>query len=159
MTTTSIRIARATPAEAPTIVALVARLLAELGGFVAFDVDAATTLGAELLATDRFTALLAYDESRGQGNTAVGVLTLQACAALYVAGTVGWIQELYVAPEVRSLGVGHLLLARAVAEGHDRGWRRLEVNSPEIAAWPRTVAFYQREGFAGGSAHLRLLLA
>ena len=151
MAETTIRIELATVADTPAVVALVGRLLAELGGFAAFDAAGAAALCARLLATDRFTALLARDE-HGQ---ALGVLTLQECPALYVAGEVGLIQELYVTPAARSRGVGHRLLERATDYGRQHGWRRLEVNTPEAAAWPRTVAFYQREGFDGGSVHMR----
>jgi GNAT superfamily N-acetyltransferase len=155
MAETTIRIEQATATDATTVVALVGHLLAELGGFHAFDTAGATALCERLLTTDRYIALLARDE---QGE-ALGVLTLQECPALYVAGNVGWIQELYVAPVARSRGVGHLLVDRAVVYGRQRRWRRLEVNTPEAAAWPRTVAFYEQEGFAGGSVHMRKPLA
>jgi GNAT superfamily N-acetyltransferase len=151
---TTIRIEVATVADAPAVVTLVERLLIELGGFTAFDEAGAAALCARLLATDSYTALLARDD---QG-AALGVLTLQECPALYVAGAVGWIQELYVAPAARSLGVGHRLLERAADYGRQHGWRRLEVNTPAAAAWPRTVAFYEREDFAGGSVHMRRAL-
>ena len=36
---------------------------------------------------------------------------------------------------------------------------RLEVNTPDVVVWPRTVAFYRRAGFLGGSYHLRIPLA
>jgi GNAT superfamily N-acetyltransferase len=151
MAETTIRIELATVADVPDVVALVGQLLAELGGFTAFATAGAAELCARLLATDRYTALLARDE---QGE-ALGVLTLQQCPALYVAGEVGWIQELYVTPAARSRGVGHLLLERATDYSRQHGWRRLEVNTPEATSWPRTVSFYQREGFAGGSIHMR----
>jgi GNAT superfamily N-acetyltransferase len=151
MSLNTIHIERAMGFDAPTVVSLVGHLLVELGGFAAFDEPAAVTLCESLLATDHYTAFLAYDPE-GQ---AIGVLTLQECPALYIAGRLGWIQELYVAPDARSLGVGHLLLEQAEAYGRQRQWGRLEVNSPNAAAWPRTVAFYQREGFAGGSVHMR----
>ncbi len=35
---------------------------------------------------------------------------------------------------------------------------RPQVNTPDADAWPRTVAFYRRAGFLGGSYHLRMLL-
>jgi GNAT superfamily N-acetyltransferase len=151
MAETTIRIVLATVADTPVVVALVGQLLAELGGFTSFDAAGAATLCGQLLATDRYTALLARDD-QGQ---ALGVLTVQRSPALYVAGEVGWIQELYVVPAARSRGVGRQLLERAADYGRQRGWRRLEVNTPAAAAWPRTVAFYQREGFVGGSVHMR----
>src|SRR5215472_12751435 len=106
MAQSTIRIELATVGDAPVVVELVGRLLAELGGFTAFDVAGAEALCARLLATDRYTAFLARDDQE----QALGVLTLQACPALYVAGEVGWIQELYVTPAARSRGVGHQLL-------------------------------------------------
>lgn len=142
---------QATASDAQTVVEMVHRLLSELGGFQSFDVAAALSLYKQLLTTERYTAFLAREP---QGK-ALGVLTLQECSALYVAGQLGWIQELYVAPEARSLGVGHQLLLEAEAYARKRRWHRLEVNTPDAAAWPRTVDFYRREGFSGGAYHLR----
>ncbi|MBA3826884.1 MAG: hypothetical protein H0X24_23700 [Ktedonobacterales bacterium] len=83
--------------------------------------------------------------------TSVGVLTLNACTAHYVADTLGWIQEFSVVPVLRSTQVGW-----ALATAHH--WQRLEVNTPASSAWPRTVAVFRRERFYGASAHLRLAL-
>lgn len=146
---------RATSDDAPLVIAMVEQLLIELGGFHAFDTATATGLCSQLLATENYTALLARD---ALGKT-LGVLTLQECPALYVAGRLGWIQEFYVVPEARSLGVGHRLAETAETYARARQWKRLEVNTPDASSWPRTVAFYRREGFAGGSYHLRKALS
>lgn len=146
-----VQIHQAAVHDAPMVVEMVHRLLSELGGFQSFDMAAALALCTQLLSAGRYTAFLA----RGPEGEALGVLTLQECPALYVAGYVGWIQELYVAPEARSLGAGHQLLVEAEAYARKRQWQRLEVNTPDTSAWPRTVAFYRREGFAGGAFHLR----
>jgi GNAT superfamily N-acetyltransferase len=130
---------------------MVHRLLSELGGFESFNAAAAVALCEQLLSTAHYTAFLAC----GPQGEAIGVLTLQECPALYVAGHVGWIQELYVAPEARSLGVGQQLLMEAQAYARERQWQRLEVNTPDASSWSRTVAFYRREGFSGGAYHLR----
>jgi GNAT superfamily N-acetyltransferase len=145
------QIQQATRRDASVVVDLVGRLLSELGGFHAFDGATALTLCEQLLCTEHYTAFLARDP---QG-IPLGVLTLQACPALYVAGYVGWIQEFYVIPEARSCGVGHRLLMEANIYAQERQWRRLEVNTPDISLWPRTVAFYRRAGFAGESYHLK----
>lgn len=150
----SFQVHQAAISDAQTVVELVQRLLSELGGFQSFDAARSVALCEQLFATDRYSAFLA----RVPQGEAIGVLTLQECPALYVAGHLGWIQELYVAPEARSWGVGHQLLLAAEAYGRQRRWHRLEVNTPEAAAWPRTVAFYQREGFVGGALHLRKTL-
>jgi GNAT superfamily N-acetyltransferase len=144
-----VQIHQATVRDVQTVVEMVHRLLSELGGFQSFDMAAA--LCEQLLSGEHYTAFLACGP---QGET-LGVLTLQACPALYVGGLVGWIQELYVVPEARSLGVGHQLLLEAQDYARKRHWQRLEVNTPDASSWPRTVAFYRREGFSGGAYHLR----
>lgn len=140
--------------DAPLVTRLAQCLLSELGGFQTGDSADLVIFCTQLLASGHYTAFLAYDAN----GTPVGLLTLNEVSALYVAGSLGWIQELYVAPEARSLGAGQRLLAAAIAYGRERGWQRLEVNTPDAESWPRTVAFYRREGFQGGSYHLRMPL-
>ncbi len=149
-----IEVYRATVTDVAVVIDLAQRLLTELGGFQTGSVVEQETFCEHLLASDHYSAFLARD---AQG-LALGLLTLNEVAALYVSGHLGWIQELYVAPEARSFGVGQQLIAAALAYGQERGWKRLEVNTPDAAAWPRTVAFYRRAGFQGGSYHLRIPL-
>ena len=150
----SSHIRRAGVSDAPIVVDMVQRLLLELGGFQAFNTSTTVALCTQLLATEHFTAFLAESSD---GST-LGVITLAECPALYVAGRIGWIQELYVVPEARSFGVGQQLIATATNYGQERQWARLEVNTPDANAWPRTVTFYRKEGFEGGSYHLRKFL-
>ena len=151
MQSVPVQIHQAAVRDAQTVVEMVHRLLSELGGFQPFDMAATRALCEQLLSTEHYTAFLA----RGPQGETLGVLTLQACPALYVAGLVGWIQELYVVPEARSLGVGHQLVLEAQDYTRKRHWKRLEVNTPDASSWPRTVAFYRGEGFSGGAYHLR----
>src|SRR5437879_6208623 len=126
MLSQSIEVRQATVADAAVVVGLAQRLLSELGGFHTGDSSEQEAFCAQLLAGDHYTAFLAHDV---QG-TPLGLLTLNEVSALYVAGRLGWIQELYVVPEARSLGVGQQLIAAALAYGRERGWKRLEVNTP-----------------------------
>lgn len=150
----SVHVRRATLDDAPLVTSLAQRLLSELGGFQTGDSADLISFCEQLLASDYYTAFLAYDAA----STPLGLLTLNEVPALYMAGRLGWIQELYVIPEARSLGAGHQLLIAALNYGRERGWKRLEVNTPDADSWPRTVAFYRREGFQGGSYHLRIPL-
>jgi len=89
-----------------------------------------------------YTVLLAR-----QGPTAVGFLALIENRALYAEGAFGSIPELYVKLAFRSHGVGGALLAKAKEVAFGRGWRRLEVTTPPLPQFDRTLAFYQRQGF------------
>ena len=139
----AVTIMRATVAEAAAVVALIDNLLAELrGGASGLDIPAAVAQCETLLAEYRYTAFLALDD-----DTPIGVITLTETATVYARGTIGVIQELYVAPALRSRGVGHRLLAAAQAEGRTWGWRGIQVGAPDPARFARSVAFYEREGF------------
>jgi len=101
-----IEIHQASAGEALSVIEMVSQLLVELGGFATFDSASATELCRRLLVTESYTAFLAVD---AQG-APLGVITLAEISALYVAGRLGWIQELFVAPEARSVGVGQRLI-------------------------------------------------
>jgi GNAT superfamily N-acetyltransferase len=148
-----LKIERATRADLPEVIRLVARLLAELhdGGDEFSGLDRARTLADLAGEGDRFLALLA----REGGGECLGVLTLTETFAIYAGGRYGVIDELYVDPAHRSSGVGARLLDAACAIGRERGWRRLDVSAPPGDAWRRTVAFYEKNGFVFTGPKLR----
>lgn len=89
----------------------------------------------------------------------IGFITLCESHALYAEGTFGIIPELYVRPEYRSQGVGLSLVEQAETFGCTRGWKRLEVTSPPLPEFDKTLAFYEREGFSiSGGRKLKLIL-
>ena len=90
-----------------------------------------------------YTVLLAR-----QGAAVVGFVALTENRALYAEGAFGSIPELYVKPAFRSHGVGAALLAHARQIASSRGWRRLEVTTPSLPQFDRTLCFYQRQGFS-----------
>lgn len=138
-----VRIERATVADATTVVALVERLLAELrGGSAELDLPAAVALCEALIGEYRYTAFLAVE-----AGAAVGVITLTEATTIYARGTFGVIQELYVVPAARSRGVGRRLVAAAEMEGRTWGWRGLQVGAPDATRFPRSLAFYEHQGF------------
>jgi GNAT superfamily N-acetyltransferase len=86
------------------------------------------------------------------------VLTLNACAAIYAGGRFGEITELYVRPELRSEGIGTRLIHAARVFGTAQGWTRLEVCTPTVPQWDRSVMFYQQNGFLLLGPRLKLPL-
>jgi GNAT superfamily N-acetyltransferase len=83
-----------------------------------------------------------------EDETAVGLLALSENRALYAEGAFGTIPELFVRSEFRSRGVGGRLLAEAKQIARSRGWTRLEVTTPPLPQFDRTLEFYQRQGFS-----------
>ncbi len=90
-----LEVRRATVDDVPVVADLARRLLGELGGFQTGEATEQEAFCARLLTSDHYTAFLASD---AQG-VPVGLLTLNEVEALYVAGCLGWIQELYVTPQ------------------------------------------------------------
>jgi GNAT superfamily N-acetyltransferase len=108
----------------------------------------------ELLAGSLISAFLAESNN----SDPAGVLTLNACAAIYAGGRFGEITELYVRPPFRSQSVGAQLIQAAVEFGKVQGWTRLEVCAPPVPPWERSVSFYQKNGFLLLGPRLKLLL-
>lgn len=92
-------------------------------------------------------------------NESIGFLTLHESYALYAEGSFGTIPEFYVRTNFRSKNVGQTLLNQARSFGKSRGWKRLEVTTPPLPQFDRTLAFYEREGFSvAGGRKLKALL-
>lgn len=88
-----------------------------------------------------------------------GFITLCETRSLYAEGTFGLIQEFYVRPEYRSQKIGKSLLDQAKLFARSKLWKRLEVTTPPLPHYQRTIYFYEREGFAiAGGRKLRILL-
>jgi GNAT superfamily N-acetyltransferase len=137
------------PADADAIAAMAVALTEEISagiGMRQFDLDPAGTaaLCRDMLTDGRYLVLLA----RRDGADALGFAGLPEGRSLYAGGAMGTIQELYVAPGERSSGVGAALLEGAARLGRERGWGRLEVCTPPLPAFARSLAFYERHGYA-----------
>ena len=140
-------IEQAVASDAPAVAEMVGELLHEIMAvtgttsfrFFKFDTEARLR---SWLVEGTYTVLLAR-----QGPTAVGFLALIENRALYAEGAFGSIPELYVKLPFRCHGVGGALLAKAKEVAFGRGWRRLEVTTPPLPQFDRTLAFYQRQGF------------
>lgn len=152
-------IRRADVEDAPRVAALVGELLTEIMGQTGaphfrFDLSETSTRFVRFLEEGRYVVFVASDAA-----SIVGFVALYESYALYAEGAFGTIPELYVQPAYRSRHIGAELLAAAAAFGRTRHWTRLEVTTPPLPAFDRTLAFYERYGFAiSGGRKLRLAL-
>ena len=153
-----VMIRRARPEDTAVITEFVIALTVEIMERTAmpyFDIDRnrIATLCRSYLETGVYTVLLALSEQR-----AIGFVTQCESHALYTGGTFGIVQEFYVLPAQRSRAVGRILLEQAVREARSRGWRRLELCTPPLPEFERTVAFYNNNDFeiTGGRKMRRL---
>lgn len=138
------KIFEANSQHAKVIIQKIAALIKELGG-KAFFYNEAEVLGfiEVSMANGKYIAYLAVDDS----GKVVGVITLGESGAVYAGGKFGVIHELYIDPDMRSCGIGRLLIEKAKQKSLSLKWSRLEVGAPAYFEWRRTTAFYLREGF------------
>jgi GNAT superfamily N-acetyltransferase len=150
----AIQINLAQPGDADIIAMMVEELLHEIIAMVkdkAFGLhqgETATRAGA-WMRNSAYKVLLACESMVAEP---IGFLALYESDALYTDGAFGTIPEFYVRPAHRSKGVGSVLLLEAKRAGQARGWRRLEMTTPPLPQFDRTLAFYQRHeiGVSGG---------
>lgn len=139
---------------------MVGKLLAEIIaaiGTQAFDFELTETTArlADFLSREKYVVFLARDAR----NKPAGFIALYESLALYAEGAFGTIPELYVRTEFRSSGLGCRLVSQAKAFGSSRGWSRLDVTTPPLPQFDRTLAFYEREGFSiTGGRKLKVVL-
>ncbi|MDX8399931.1 MAG: GNAT family N-acetyltransferase [Gallionellaceae bacterium] len=145
----SYTIHRATADDAPEVAVMVGELLAEIMNAIdvqAFNFDLAETTARlkDFISNDKYFVFVA----RKGNKSPAGFIALYESYALYAEGAFGTIPELYVRPAYRTQKLGLELVAQAKAFGASRAWTRLEVTTPPLPHFDRTLAFYEREGFA-----------
>lgn len=157
---TAIIIEKAAANDSHDIAIMVGALLDEIMsamGTKAFNFDLKETIDRlkDFLNREKYFVFVA----RNPSGVAVGFVSLAESHALYAEGAFGTIPELYVRPEYRSNHVGYQLVSQAIAFGKSRGWKRLEVTTPPLPQFDKTLAFYEREGFAiAGGRKLKIAL-
>ena len=153
-------IQRAVASDTQEIAVMVDELLAEIMhavGVQAFNFDLVETAARlqDFVNREKYFVFVARSES-GQ---AAGFIALYESYALYAEGAFGTIPELYIRPEHRTNALGLRLVSQAKSFGVLRGWTRLEVTTPPLPQFDRTLAFYEREGFAiSGGRKLKISL-
>jgi len=116
----------------------------ERTGIKHFDVDVplAIDLCDNYVSNDIYQVIAAFDD-----NIIVGFGAICESHSLYAEGAFGIIQEFYVMPEYRSKEVGKSLLKEIIKFSKTKDWKRLELCTPPVPEFDRTVEFYQANGF------------
>ncbi len=138
----------ATVDDSDVIGSMVMRLTEEISGRTAsrhfnIDLESTTNICRDLLQAGQYAAILACIEERP-----IAVATVTETYALYAGGKIGVIQEFYVDPEFRSRGVGKRLLEEVRSFGRERGWSCIELTTPPLPEFERTLEFYETQGLA-----------
>ena len=157
---TDFTIRKATTEDAPEVAAMVGELLAEIMnviGVQAFNFDYSETISrlTDFLNHEKYFVFVAH----ANNGKAAGFIALYESYALYAEGPFGTIPELYVRPEYRGNELGLRLVPQTKSFGTSRSWTRLEVTTPPLPQFDRTLAFYEREGFSiSGGRKLKVSL-
>jgi GNAT superfamily N-acetyltransferase len=148
----NMKIIKAEKQHSKDIIRLVTELISELSGkrFV-IDEFEATKFIERAGGNGKYIAFLVLDDSQN----ALGIITVGESGAVYAGGAFGVIHEFYIAPEIRSNGLGNQLIEKVKKTAIDMGWKRLEVGAPPYPEWERTKSFYLREGFVETGPRLR----
>ena len=157
---THLIIKKATAEDSHEIAVMVGELLNEIMNTIGvqafnFNLDETSARLKSFLEQEKYFVFVAYN-----GDTdPVGFVSLYESHALYAEGAFGTIPELYVRPAYRSQSVGHHLMEQVRLFGNSRGWKRLEVTTPPLPQFDKTLAFYEQEGFAiTGGRKLKVVL-
>jgi GNAT superfamily N-acetyltransferase len=154
-------ISRATPSSAEEVAHMVGELLSEIMatiGSQAFHFDFEETL-ERLLAFIKQEKYFVFVAHTADGK-AIGFVSMYESYALYAEGAFGTIPELFVRPQYRSGAVGKALIRACKELGMQRGWRRIEVTTPPLPEFDRTLNFYLQHGFSiSGGRKLKFNLA
>ncbi|MDD3761283.1 MAG: GNAT family N-acetyltransferase [Acidithiobacillus sp.] len=155
-----IHLSPALPQDIPEVTTLIGELLGEIMQATdpsAFHFDANET-AQRLDGFLREGSYFVFVARNGAGEP-IGFAALYEARSLYAEGRFGVLAELYVRPRWRSEGAGHALIEHARSFGREHGWKRLEVTTPPLPQFDRTLAFYEREGFSiTGGRKLKTLL-
>ena len=147
--TANITIQRATINDASEVAVMVGELLNEIMSTIGihvfnFSLDETMSRLKDFINREKYFVFVAQSENAGS----VGFIALYESYALYAEGAFGTIPELFVRPGYRSQNVGLRLVEQAKTFSNSRGWTRLEVTTPPLPQFDKTIAFYEREGFA-----------
>lgn len=142
----NIRFSQATTADAKLISDMVLALTEEItsrSNLPLFNISGKETEQrfTQLLNAGHYHTCLCYVD-----DCPVGMVTYTETHALYAGGAIGLIQEFYVEPEARSLGIGSLMVDHIRTLGQQNDWSCIELCTPPLPEFEDTLNFYQRNG-------------
>ena len=79
-------------------------------------------------------------------NKPIAIATFTETYALYAGGKIGLIQEFYISPECRTAGIGSMLIEQVKKYGKQHDWSCIELCTPPLPEFERTLNFYQQNG-------------
>ncbi|MES9900602.1 MAG: GNAT family N-acetyltransferase [Sedimenticola sp.] len=128
---------------------MVGELLSEIMNAInkkSFNYDALTTekRAKELIKNKKYWVFMAKEIPSGKF---VGFVSIYESFALYSEGAYGTIPELYVRPQWRSNNIGAKLIKHVKEFANSKDWSRLEVTTPPLPEFDRTLSFYQANEF------------
>ncbi|MFK7923490.1 MAG: GNAT family N-acetyltransferase [Bacteroidia bacterium] len=152
----TIKIIKATINDTKTVADLVAELLIDFNiksksNFTVDKIKLEKTT-RNLIKRNNFGAFIASDSE----NNPKGLITVAESFAIYNGGDFGVITEFYVDRNSRSTGIGKLLLDHVFDFSESMNWTKVEVGAPNADDWPRTIKFYERNGFKQKGPKLRI---
>lgn len=155
-----IEIAPVTIGEYPEACSMIGELLDEIvqlsgQGFSEFDESSTLRLMAEGISSGNCWVWVAKEAQQ-----LVGLISLSESFALYAGGKFGTITELYIRKPHRSKKVGERLIHEATQFAKQMNWQRLEVTTPPLPEFSRTLNFYQSNSFQiSGGCKLKLSIS
>jgi GNAT superfamily N-acetyltransferase len=152
---TEVAVREAGAGDVAAVADAVEALLVELGGRKPRRAEMEAEIRALLADPELGSVLVA--EADGE---IVGVLSASWQRAIHVPGAYATIQDLWVAAEWRSRGVGAELVEAIASQARGRDVVRIEVGLPRetFAAIASTESFYKRNGFEHLGPRMRRLL-
>ena len=107
-----------------------------------FDQSQTEKRAKDLISQNKYFVFIAKNN-----DDSIGFVSMYESYALYAEGAYGTIPELYVRPRYRSNGIGKKLLKQVKIFAKEKNWKRLEVTTPPLPEFDRTLSFYQNNCF------------
>lgn len=142
-----VHVAIATKEDAAQVAILTGELLGEIMSAVDnylfhFDIEQAKELAYEFIEKNIYQIFIALHKQE-----IVGFISLQEHHSLYAGGCYGTISEFYVKYEYRSSNIGKMLISKVKEYASENNYRRVEVTTPPLPEFERSLDFYKKNGF------------